>query len=302
MNILPRVLLIASLATSVSSGQEVRMDFRNSHTLNDIVGLESMKLFQTSENGDKSYFSKNSKIIISLPSGQKIVTRTQSLNVQAKADGTLIYVRIFGPIMPLDEVYQASKTLYSAFSIPHDRLEKWKPEAEVAGHDAKSVSSAQSAYYPHLFIEILDSMNRFYPWTISMSLGWIDENPVKHTEAWGRENNPKPPPGLEVVSLEAPSGKTYDRADAWVESNRRQDELDKKLGQVRGPDGQLIRGPQDLPKERVEKPRSSAAVEPTDVITEKSNPFPWWIIVSSIGILVFALTIWLQRGNSKSDS
>ena len=147
------------------------MDFRQSHTLDDIVGLELMKLFQTSENGDKSYFSENLEVLIFLPSGRKVITRTQSLKVQAKADGTLIYVRILGPIMPLDEVYEAGKKLYSAFSIPHDRLEKWKPEAEAAGHDAKSVSGGDhNGIYPSVFIEILDSMNRMYPWTISFSL------------------------------------------------------------------------------------------------------------------------------------
>lgn len=279
------------------------MNFRDSHTLNNIVGLERMELFQTSENGGKSYYSKNLETLILLPAGQKLQTKTQSLKVQSDVDGNLQYIQILGPIMPLEDVYQASKSLYSAFSIPHDRLEKWKREAEAAGHDAKSVSAGDhNGIYPSVYIETLDSMNRLYPWTISFSLSWNILSKDKRDEAWGQENNPKPPPGLEVVSLEPPSGKIYGRADAWVEANRRQVELDKKLGQVRGPDGQLISGPQNLPKERAEKPRSSVAVKPIDVITEKSFQIPWWIMVSSIAILAFALTIWLRLRKSKPTS
>lgn len=279
------------------------MDFRNSHTLDDIVGLEFMKLFQESGSGDKSYYSKKSEIIISLPSGQKVATKTQSLKVQAKADGTLIYVRILGPIMPLDEVYEGVKKLYSAFSIPHDRLEKWKSIADSEGGSAKAMLGGNyDGMYPPVYINATHSMNDLYPWAISLSFGWNQLEDDQRDEAWGRENNPQPPPGLEVVSLEPPSGKTYDRADAWVEANRRQNELDKKLGQVRGPDGQLIGGPQVLPKERADKPRSSVAVKPTDVNTKKSSPFLWWIIPSSIAILVFALAIWLHRRKSKRNS
>lgn len=300
MNRIKQIVLVFGLSYCVTHGQEIQIDFRDSHTLKDIVGLEIMKLFETSKNGERSYYGKNLEILVFLPSGQQIQTETQSLKVQSNADGSLKYVQILGPVMPLTEVYEAGKTLYDAFGISTQRLEKWHPKAEAAGHDAESVSNAQANYYPHVFIEIVDSMNRMYPWSISMSLGWIDEDPERHSEAWGRENNPKPPPGLEVVSLEPPSGKTYDRADAWVEANRRQEELDKKLGQVRGPDGQLISGSQDLPKERAEKPRSSVAVKPTDVITEKSVPFPWWLIASFVVIFVLALAGWLKARKSKS--
>jgi hypothetical protein len=256
MNKFQCIFLVISLVLFVARGQEVRMDFSRSHTLNDIVGLELMRLFQTSKNGDKSYFSTNPEILISLPSGQKIVTKTQSLEVRAKADGTLIYVRILGPIMPLDEVYETSKILYSVFGVPHDRLEKWKSIADSEGSSAQTVLGGNyDGMYPPVYINVMHSMNKLYPWTISLSFGWNQIKDDQRDEAWGRENNPKPPPGLEIVSLEPPSGKTYDRADAWVEANRRQDELDKKLGQVRRPDGQLISGPQDPPKERADKPR-----------------------------------------------
>jgi hypothetical protein len=303
MKKIKQVVIAFSLSFCATHGQTIEMDFRDSHTLENIRGLEKMKLFQTSTNVEKSYYSENFEVSILLPADQKIQTKTQSLKVQAKADGTLIYVQMLGPIMPLDEAYEAGKRLYSAFSVPHDRLEKWKSIADSEGSSAQTVLGGNyDGMYPPVYINVMHSMNKLYPWTISLSFGWNQIKDDQRDEAWGRENNPKPPPGLEIVSLEPPSGKTYDRADAWVEANRRQDELDKKLGQVRGPNGQLISGPQDPPKERAEKPRSSVAVKPTDVITEKSSPFSLWIIVSSIGILIFALTIWLQRRNSKPNS
>ena len=298
-----RSLLFILLLGTHLFAVDFSFDFRESHNLRQVLANpDQLPLLEDRGKSGKIFYAQNATIEVILPGGQKVETSSQALMIDVTPDGTVTVFEISGPIMPLDDAYEAGKKLYSAFGIPTHRLEKWRSEAVAAGHDAESVSNAQASYYPHVFVKIVDSMNRMYPWTISMSLGWIDENPEKHSEAWGHENNPKPPPGLEIVSLEPPSGKTYDRADAWVEANRRQDELDKKLGQVRGPDGQLISDPQDPPKERAEKPRSSVAVKPTDVITEKSSPFPLWIIVSSIGILIFALTIWLQRRNSKPNS
>jgi len=276
------------------------MDFRNSHTLDDIVGLELMKLLQTSVSGDKSYFSENTEMLISLPSGQKIVTKAQSLKVEAKANGTLIYVRILGPIMPLDEVHEAGKKLYNAFSIPHDRLEKWKSIVDSEGSSAKTMLGGNyDGMYPPVYINVIHSMNKLYPWAISLSFGWNQLEDDQRDEAWGRENNPKPPRGLEVVSLEPPSGKTYDRADAWVEANRRQDELDKKLGQVRGPDGHLISGPQNPPKERPEKRLENPSENKIEKQTTESSSLlqrMWWLVLLPLSLI---LTWFLSRRSSK---
>lgn len=300
MNRIKQIVLVLSLLFSVVYGQEIQMDFRDSHRLEDIAGLESMKLFQNSEEGDKTYLAENVTISISFPSGQKVLTKAQSLKLQAQPDGTLRYIRMVGPIMPLDEVYEAGKKLYSAFSAPLDRIEEWKSQADLEGRSAKTLLGGNyEGIYPPVYINLIHGMNKLYPWAISLSFGWNQLENDQRNEAWGRENNPKPHPGLEVVSLEPPSGKTYDRADAWVEANRRQDELDKKLGQFRGPDGQLISEPKNLSTERPEKPRAAIIAKSNDVITEKIIPFPWWLILGFIAILVFSITVWLQRRNCK---
>lgn len=293
------LLLVARLFAA-----DFSFDFRESHNLGEVLeNPHTLPLLEDRGERGKIFYIKNASIEVILPGGQTIRTTSQGLMIDVTPEGTITVFKISGPIMPLDEVYEASKILYSVFDVPHDRLEKWKSIADSEGSSAQTVLGGNyDGMYPPVYINVIHSVNKLYPWTISLSFGWNQIKNDQRDEAWGRKNNPKPPPGLEVVSLEPPSGKSYDRSDAWVDANRRQEELDKKLGQVRGPDGQLISSPQDLPKERAEKSRSSIDVKPTDVIIEKSSPFPWWSIVSSIGILVFALTIWLQLRNSKPNS
>jgi hypothetical protein len=299
-----RLLLFILLSVARLFAADFSFDFRESHNLDEVLeNSDQLPILEDRGENGKVFYTANASIRVILPGGQIIRTTSQALMIDVTPEGNITVFKISGPIMPLDEVYETSKILYSVFGVPHDRLEKWKSIADSEGSSAQTVLGGNyDGMYPPVYINVMHSMNKLYPWTISLSFGWNQIKDDQRDEAWGRENNPKPPPGLEIVSLEPPSGKTYDRADAWVEANRRQDELDKKLGQVRRPDGQLISGPQDPPKERAEKPRSSVAVKPTDVITEKSSPFPLWIIVSSIGILIFALTIWLHRRNSKPNS
>lgn len=278
-------------------GEIVLMDFSGSHRLENIKGLNLFNMHQKSDDGEESYHAENIEVSISLPGGQNITTDTQSVKIQARADGAIHYIELLGPIMPQDEAYNAGKKLYTAFSIPYDRLEKWKMDVESVGVAAKTVANAQGMYYPHIFIEIRHSMNRLYPWTILMSLGWIDENEERHNESWGHENNPKPPPGLETVSLEPPSGRTYSRADAWEEANRRQEELDKQLGQVRGPDGQLINSSDSSPVERAE--RRTQKLDEQAAQNREATP-PWWLVALPFVVLSgwFAFRIYVKHRGS----
>lgn len=280
-----RLFLFALSLGSRLFGVDFSFDFRESHKLGEVLeNFDQLPVLEDRGERGKIFYIKDASVEVILPGGQFVRTGSQALIIDAKIDGTISNFKISGPIMPLNEAFEAGKSLYTAFSIPHDRLEKWHPKAKSAGHDAASVSNAQSTYYPHVFIEIKDSMNRMYPWSISVSFGWIDEEPEKHSEIWGRENNPKPPTGLEVISLEAPSGKTYDRADAWEEANRRQNDLDRKLGQVRGPDGRLVVTQEGLPIELPNKSESPA---------EKPRSLVWiyWmlgvLILGGVGVLVW---------------
>jgi len=281
-----------------SHGEVIKMDFTKSHTLEDIKGLEVFNMYQRSVDGDESYYAKDVNLSISLPGGQQIGTATQSVMIRARADGSIHNIELLGPIMPQEEAYNAGKRLYSAFSIPYERLENWRMAVEAEVGAPKTVANAQGLYYPHIFIEIRHSMNRLYPWTILMSLGWIDEDEEKHNESWGLENNPRPPAGLETVSLEPPSGRTYSRADAWDEANRRQEELDKRLDQVRGPDGQLIEYAERSNRDRPDRRPQLQDEEPSRNAGISSA---WWLMLLPFMIICgFFAFRFFTRSHAKS--
>ena len=67
-----------------------------------------------------------------------------------------------------------------------------------------------------------------------------------------------------------------------------------KIGDSPQPKIQDDQSRKDTSLERPEKSRSPADSKSSDTITEKPAPFPWWLIVSSVGILVLALAGWLK--------
>jgi len=67
-----------------------------------------------------------------------------------------------------------------------------------------------------------------------------------------------------------------------------------KIGDSPQPKIQDDQSRRDTSLERPEKSRSPADSKSSDTITEKPAPFPWWLIVSSVGILVLALAGWLK--------
>lgn len=298
-----RSFIVILLLVARSFAIDFSFNFQESHNLEEVLeNSDQLPILEDRGENGKIFYTANASIQVILPGGQIIRTTSQALMVDVAPSGDIIVFKISGPIMPLDEAYEAGKKLYSAFSIPHDRIEEWKFKADLEGSSAKTVLGGNyDGIYPPVYINIMHSMNKLYPWTISLSFGWNQLKDDERDEAWGRENNPKPPPGLEVVSLEPPSGKTYDRSDAWVEANRKQDELDKKLGQVRGPDGHLISGPQNPPQERPEKRLEKASENKIEKQTTESSSLlqrMWWLALWPLALIL----IWvLSRRSSKNS-
>ena len=102
-------------------------------------------------------------------------------------------------------------------------------------------------------------------------------------EIWGKANNPKPPLGLETVSLNAPSGKTYDRFEEIRELNEKSAEFDRQMGQVRGPDGRIIR---DSKKRQTDKEIQNVSENHSPA----AHPFWLWIVIA--GIAITGLFLW----------
>lgn len=86
-----------------------------------------------------------------------------------------------------------------------------------------------------------------------------------------------PPPGYEHISMEEES------TDPW-----------KALK----PNATLENS---IAHNRSEKPRPKTSDDLINANPKKSDPFPWWLIASSIGLLVIAIVAWLKLRNSKSS-
>jgi hypothetical protein len=273
-------LLSLSLAFGTASAQVV-IDFQKQHNF-DQVKKSGVKL--RSFEGDPGFYTiEATDLVLKLPGGQELRSKLQHGSFKVKDNGILSSLEIHGPVLPDDEAYQVALKIHQALGIPADRLEQWKLAIPGKGRDAPNFSHANKNYYPDLFFEMGDSMNPRYPWYMIIELGWNALSGDNRDESWGTANNPKPPPGLEQLSLDSPSGKTYDRKEAYAHLKKAQEELDRRLGQVRGGDGQLI-NPPPTPK----APEVRPAPTPSE---EASSSTPWSIIV----VLIVAATglLWL---------
>lgn len=217
---------------------QVVIDLQKHHTLQQITSAGiRLRPFV----GDPGLFTiEVTDLILKLPGGQEIRSKLQHGSLRAKADGVLSSLEIHGPILPDDEAYQTALNIHRALGIPSERLEQWKESIPGKGRDAPTFSHANKHYYPDLFFEMGDSMNPLYPWYMIIELGWNTLPGDHRDESWGVANNPKPPPGLERLSLDSPTGKNYNRNEAYAHITNAQEELDRRFGQVRDPNGHLV--------------------------------------------------------------
>lgn len=284
-----RLILLSSIGLAVCSTThaQVVLDLQHQHTLTQIKA-SGVKL--RGFEGDPNFFSiEESNLILRLPGGQEVHTNAKHASLTTNTKGVLQSLQIHGPILPTDEAYEVAKKVHQAFRIPTDRLEQWKTDIVGKGRDAPNFTNANNDYYPDVFFEMGFSMNTLYPWYMQIEVGWNSISGDNRDESWGAAHNPKPPPGMEQLSLDSPSGKTYDRKEAYAHLKKAQEELDRRLGQVRGADGQLINPPL-LPKAPEAMPTPTPSEEPT-------SSTPWSIIV----VLIVAATgvLWLLLKNRK---
>ncbi len=153
-------------------------------------------------------------------------------------------------------------------------------------------------HYPSFGIEITSAINPLYPWKVSTTLGWknVRKREQGRDDQWGALNNPPLPEGMAVLSLDPPDGKVYDPMDAYKHLAGRQEALDKKLGQIRGPDGRLIRV--EKPENREAKPNS---LPPRNEKPDKVSPIAAMALIGTC--ILFALAVWyFIKGRKHDDS
>ncbi|NQW99011.1 hypothetical protein HQ447_00010 [bacterium] len=279
-----KAIFLLIILASFSDARVLKFDFRDSHVLQKTVGaMTELRLLEDKGKYGKEYFASDVQVEIFLPGGQVITGDLEHLGISVFTNGVISNFRMQGPPMPVDEAYRSGKILYSAFSIPHGRLEAWRPNAG-SGRDVTSVMDGNGrTYYPSINIEIRPSMSERYPLRISFELSWNILRDDDRDESWGKANNPKPPPGLDRVSLNPPSGRKYDRLEEIHELNERSAEFDRRIGQVRGPDNSIIR---ENKRPQVDKRSQYEPENPS--LSDRS--FWNWTVIAAIGLA--GLSIW----------
>lgn len=279
---------------------QVLVDFTQSHELEKVLssGIKVRELPLSGTARQFSLYSQN--VIIRLPGGQDIQANVDDGWMEAQENGKLIMFYFSGPIVPTSEAYEVASSVHRAFGIPLERLDNWRKNVEGKSRGAPKYTNGQRNYYPNVFVEILSSMNSIYPWHLRVELSWNVEKDDKRDEAWGAAHNVRPPQGLERVSIDAPSGKTYSRKDANVPLLKAQEELDRRLGQVRDANGFLVK-PSPVPQVNDEPPKpapeSKLEPKPESVITQRVEPpSNGWIAwtVAVIGV-ISGLWLWFKK-------
>ena len=280
------LLLSLGLGVGTSASAQVVLDFQKQHTLE---GVKASGVKLRSFVGDPNFYTLDeSDLVLKLPGGQEVRAKAKHASLTTNPSGLLQSLQIHGPILPTDEAYQVAQKVHHAFRIPTDRLEQWKIDIAGKGRDAPNFTNANNDYYPDLFFEMGSSMNTLYPWYMRIEVGWNALSDDKRDEAWGQANNPRPPAGLERISLDSPTGKTYDRKEAYAHLKKLQDELDQRLGQVRDASGHLVNSQQPAPKEAPEAKPSAPREEPT-------SSMPWSVVAVLIVAAIGLLWLWLKN-------
>lgn len=136
------------------------------------------------------------------------------------------------------------------------------------------------------------SMSETHPLKLYFSFSWRLNRPSKEARSY-RVPIP-PPPGYEHVSMEAPENFGPDSMDDILRAQG------VNIGESREKGRVYDEAKQEATTERAEKPRTEIVNKLTDGTTEKSAPFPQWLIASFVVIFILVLAGWLKARMSKS--
>ena len=192
------------------------LDLSRSHSVDDLKrsGLDWKEI--AGGTGERDFVFENQEVTILLPVGRSICQRVE-LGIVDTKDGLLTRLSMTGGVMPQNQAFQVAMGFVGGFDLPTSGLLEWdeRNRGKQFGADGFSASPGL-AYFPTVGISLDSSMNRLYPWVIRFEVewGWREQRDWNEERAW-RE---LPTPATGQISLNPPSGQTYDRKDAFKET------------------------------------------------------------------------------------
>jgi hypothetical protein len=217
----------------------------------------------------QAYSFENQEVEIRLPGGRTII-QTVVLGTIDTRDGSLTDLYMYGNVMPQDQAVQVAEMFIKTFALSPGSLNQWEAQNRGKARNGEPFSiSANLNFYPRTGIGIKPSMNGLYPWVVSLSLSWNwDKQRVWNEDRVWRE---LPPPTATAISLDPPSGQTYERREAYKESLEEQAKFEKELA---------AKGQAPAATATPSASAPTASPKPSPVVqAEPSKSLPWtWII------------------------
>lgn len=192
------------------SSTQVELNFEKNHS-EDVVTSSSLRYRKFSSGLFNTLFFEYQPIRIVIPGGRTFTQKVELGNVDIK-NGQLYRIKTAGGPMPIEQAKLVGEIFHQQFQLPNEKLAHWYEQNKAKGRSIEPYSiSANLRTYPRVSFAIRPSMNRLYNCKIALQISW-DWKKQKHmNEELAEMKNQPPPDGMELISLEPPSGKTYDR-------------------------------------------------------------------------------------------
>lgn len=271
-----QLLITVLFCQSVWASPKV-IDFSRSHSVDDLnrSGLALREI--GSATSERDFVFENQEVKILLPGGRSIQQQVE-LGIVDTKDGLLTRLSITGGVMPQEQAYQVATSFLQNFNLPKANLEEWNRQNQGRQFGSNSFGATSGwGFYPRVGLAISSSVNKLYPWVVRCEMEWGR----REQRDWNEERvwRELPPPKAAAISLDPPSGQTYDRREAYKESLEEQARFEKELA---------AKGQASTPTMTPNASAPTTTSKPTPAVqSEPSKSFPWpWIIGAALFLAV----------------
>ena len=253
---------------------------------------------------------KHIRLVIHLASG-KILPEipTEWLNIKMFDDGELANIEGATPQMSLEKSRvemlkwlnfgERSQTDLEVFlkAVKDDHLDfddPYRGRSDGFGIGWKEPEWSKQGGGAHCGVGFRKTFSQEEPLRLYFSLSWESNRLLKDAKSYSIPI--PPPPEYEHVSMEAPE---KFGPDSGADINR-------SKGISIGESPEARRAYEEAKKgataERPEKRQPVTSNKSTDTITKTPAPFPWWLVPTSVIVLLLTLLAWLKLRKAKSTS
>lgn len=268
--------------------QEVRVaDFSNEHSIETLTNSNVLYSEDAGRDYGRGFFLKKQNIIVRFPGGREIQQKIEDGSAEA-TETDLLALALNGPILPTEEAYLIATVLHQSLGLSMQPLKVWYETNKDKGRDSKSYIAGNTKLYPTIGISIRPSMNELYPWYIRLTVGWNLTRHKDWNEAKAAVENQPPPPGLERVTLDSPSGTVYERTQAY-----------QHLAEKASANRQITPTPDQEPSTplalRISTPEPAPDSESTETKDQK-----WPLIIAALlGVVILVIAFCSYRRKSE---